>query len=361
MVLGSSGATIMRQKTIFSLLSLALACSPTPQSNVPDLPPAPDAGATLPNDCNIDDLGQLYEHYIEPFVSGTQRSSCSQCHMTGVDISIYAQDTPCQTMACMVESGAANLDSPTESEILERILMGNPASSAFSVQTEHAAILEWLQWSARCHSGVCGAIDNACDSGTGVPSTGRTPAGTCSEDELLEQYWDSVVVDRARCISCHGQENGETAPNWLAGLHQADWDNPEHRTIATTSMYAVITGNLIDKDEPLNSLLLTKPLQHGFRPFAVYGAQETIETVPEGVGTGVHHDGQSKMTFTCPGFDCSEGAIMDCRKTQDCDTDEFCGDGMRCNEGWCRLAESVCDETYVNYLSFIQTYLSCLE
>ncbi len=353
----------MRLLILLSFFSLATACSPDvpPSPTVPTPPsPSPDAGAP-PAECTNQELGQLYEHYVEPFVSGTVQSSCSQCHMTGVNISLYAQDTPCQTMACMVDSGVADLTNPADSRILEQILLGDPASSAFSVQTEHAAILEWLQWAARCHSAVCGEIDNACDSGTGAPSTGRTPSGTCSEDELLQQYWDSVVVDRGRCISCHGRPDEDIAPNWLAGLHEADWDNSEHRSIATTSMYAVITGHLIDKDEPLNSLLLTKPLQHGFRPYAVYGAREPIENVPEGVGTGVHHDGQSKMTFPCPGFDCSEGAIMDCRKTQECDNDSACGDGMRCNQGWCRLAESVCDETYINYLSFIQTYLACVE
>jgi hypothetical protein len=181
---------------------------------------------------------------------------------------------------------------------------------------------------------------------------------------LLEQFWDSVVVDRGRCISCHGRPDEDIAPNWLAGLQQAEWDNAEHRAIATTSMYAMITGNLIDVDEPLSSPLLTKPLAQGFRPFAVYGARETIESVPEGVGVGQDHGGATKMSlFDQCDWNCREegGAIIDCRKPQECDTDDFCGDGMRCNDGWCRLARSVCDETYVNYLSFIQTYLSCLE
>ncbi|MDE0883870.1 MAG: hypothetical protein OSB21_14865, partial [Myxococcota bacterium] len=116
--------------------------------------------------------------------------------------------------------------------------------------------------------------------------------------------------------------------------------------------------------EPLSSPLLTKPLEQGFRPFAVYGARETIESVPEGVGVGTDHGGASKMSlFDQCSWNCrgEGGAIIDCRKPQECDTDDFCGDGMRCNGGWCRLARSVCDETYVNYLSFIQTYLSCLE
>ncbi len=347
---------------IIGSLCLSVGCQADRPSDPPIIPPtvpSADAGVTQPLDCTDDRLTTLYEHYVEPFVSGMQSTSCSECHMTGIDMSVYAQDTPCQTMACMVQSGAANLESPADSEILGRIMMGDPASSAFSVETEHAAILEWLEWSAQCHDSVCGSIEDPCKSGTGAPSTARTPTGNCSEEDLLVQYWDSVVVDRGRCISCHGQEDDSPATNFLKDLFEADWDNPEHRAIALTSMFTVITNHLIDKDEPLNSLLLTKPLQHGFRPFAVYGALEDIESVPEGVGTGVHHDGQAKITFPCPGFDCSEGAIMDCRTDVACAQDSECNDDQRCNEGFCRIRESVCDTTYISYLSFIQAYRAC--
>ncbi len=347
---------------LMTLLSLAVACVTDPPAT-PQIPHTPlpliDAGVTIPAECSEERQTTLFAHYIEPFVSGTQSTSCSECHMTGIDMSLYAQDTPCQTMACMIHQGEVDLENPAQSSILERILMGDPASSAFSVETEHAALLQWIEWSAQCHSTTCGTIENACSSGTGARSTARTPTGNCSEDDLLIEYWDAVVVDRGRCISCHGQDSPDGPTQWLRDLFEADWGNDEHRAIAITSMFTVITNHLIDRDEPLNSLLLTKPLQHGFRPYAVYGAREPIEQVPDGVGTGVHHDGQTKMTFNCPGFDCSDGAIIDCRRDTPCTDDGACHADQRCNEGFCRIRESVCDQTYVNYLDFIQAYLAC--
>jgi hypothetical protein len=348
--------------------------------------PAPAPVVPQLNKCNDVELSEAYDHYVEPFVSGAARSSCSQCHFTGVDISIYAQDTPCQTMACMVEMGAVDLAQPSESEILSRILMGDPASSVFDVKSEHAAILEWIEVSATCHAEVCGVINDPCGSGTGAPSTGRTPAGNCSEEELVTSYWDNVLEDRGRCISCHqGQADVEmgsfrsciddstcvgeegcfdgrckleqfSATPFLSGVHGAtDRQDPEHWASATTGMYALITMGLIDAESPLDSRLLVKPLQEGFQPMAVYGARTDIENVPMGVGVGLDHGGATKFHMPCP----EEGCVMDCRKDTACESDEGCGADRFCNIGFCRQVDSVCDETYVRYLTFVQDYLAC--
>lgn len=346
--------TFFRQTALLLALgSIGLACSAEAPDPGPNLR---DTGAPLAQ-CDGEELGALYEHYIEPFVSGAVPSSCSECHMTGIDVSIYAQDTPCQTMACMVEDGAADLSSPEDSRILEQIRMGSPASSVFDVETEHTAMLKWIEWAAKCQNQVCGDISGACNSGTGSPTTGRLPTGSCNEDDLLANFWDKVVADQGRCISCH---DSDQAPRFLEDMHGiSDFNNDDHKRRARNGMYAIITGGLIDAEEPLNSLLLSKPLQHGFQPKGAYGAREPIENVPNGVGVGVSHGGDTKINFECPGFDCSDGAIIDCRMEQACTEASECGDGMRCGDGYCRLFESVCSLTYINYLDFIQHYLSC--
>ena len=145
---------------------------PAPIPPPAPMPPPPTPPPALPEGCNEEALTALYEHYVEPFVSGTQSTSCSACHLTGVDMSLYAQDTPCQTMACLIQSGEADLESPDESELLARILLGDPSSSAFSVEREHEAFLEWFEWSARCHDAVCGEISDPCAAGSGAPSGG---------------------------------------------------------------------------------------------------------------------------------------------------------------------------------------------
>lgn len=383
----------MRQQLHLSLIATALCLVSTNCNSVRPTGAAnsPDAGAAPvdppPSECNQERLTELYSHYVEPFVSGVVPSSCSQCHMTGIDISIYAQDNACDTMACMVDMGVVDLDQPSESEILDQILLGDPNSSVFNIASEHAAIAEWIEWSALCHNSVCGEIDSACEQGTGAPTTGIIPTGSCNETELLSQFWDAIVVNQGRCISCHSQLGegvgsnfrcqetsdcvGEeeclagrcrvpgrfVAPPFLEGLHQAsNWEDPEHRRIASNTMFTLLTLDLIDRDEPLNSKLLTKPLPEGFQPTAVYGALEAVPTVTEGVGMGEHHGGDGKFVFACPN---GQSCAIDCREEQSCQQGDDCGEDMHCNGGYCRLVDSVCEGTYISYLKFIQAYVQC--
>ena len=367
-----------------SLVGFVLCACPTERPVSPAIP----IPSVEPNDptCTPDALGALYTEYVEPFVSGQVPSSCSQCHMTGIDISLYAQDTACDTMACMMDMDVVSLTEPEESEILTMIQMGDPASSAFDVSQEHQAILEWIQWSSRCHQQVCGEIESGCTKGTDAMTTGRMPTGQCSEEELLAAFWDAFVVHQNRCISCHGrapeegpsfhrcdddqpcsggeicregrcQRRERALPTpFIEGIHLAsDWDDLEHRRHATNAMYTLLTMDLIDDEEPLDSRLLTKPLPTGFHPSAVYGARHPIEEVPPEVGTGINHGGDTKFSFACASNDCP----IDCRTDRACDGPGACADGEQCAGGFCRLENSVCDETYVQFLSFIQTYLDC--
>ena len=123
---------------------------------IPDI----DMELIIPEECSQENLTDLYRTYVEPFVSGQVPSSCSQCHLTGVDISLYAQDNACDTMACMIDRGIVNLDQPEESALLQQISLGDPASSVFNIEVERRAMELWVQWSATCHQWVCGTIES---------------------------------------------------------------------------------------------------------------------------------------------------------------------------------------------------------
>ncbi|MCA9710553.1 MAG: hypothetical protein KDK70_32225 [Myxococcales bacterium] len=347
-----------------------------------------------PTACSEDALSEMYVRYVEPFVSGAVPTSCSQCHMTGIDMSLYAQDTPCATMACMVEMGAVDLDDPQGSTLLSQIMLGDPQSSVFDVSEEHAAMLEWIEWSAQCHGEVCGDLETpACTSGTGASSTGVNPIGDCSEDDLLVEFWNSVIVDRGRCLTCHsdyGQELGTfgacqsnadcmepqicgeglcrapgpwQAPHMFEGVDgPLDWENPAHRQLGLNTMYNMVALGQIDEDDPLESALLVKPLLEGFSPTAIHGDGVSVPSVPPQTGTGVYHGGTSKFNF---GFHGAEGepppptsGVVDCRTDEPCG-DGPCSEGRVCTEGLCRAPGSYCDQTYANYVRFVEYFASC--
>lgn len=347
-----------------------------------------------PAACDEEALSDMYVRYVEPFVSGAVPTSCSQCHMTGIDISLYAQDTPCATMACMVEMGAVDLQDPSGSSLLSQIQLGDPNSSVFDVDQEHQAMLEWIEWSAQCHGEVCADVETpACSSGTGAGSTGQNPIGDCSEDDLLLEFWNSVIVDRGRCLTCHsdyGQQQGTfgacqsvedcTGPQlceegfcrapgpWLAphvfeGVEAPlSWDDPEDRQLGLNTMYNMIALGQLDEEDPLESLLLTKPLLEGFEPTAVKGPGIELTNIPEGTGGGIFHGGTSKFNFGYHGAPEEPppptSGVVDCRIDEPCG-DGPCSAGRTCMEGWCRDVGSYCDDTYAAYARFAQYYASC--
>ncbi len=355
-----------------------------------DGPGSGDAADGPAATCNEDELSEMYTRYVEPFVSGAVASSCSSCHMTGIDIGLFAQDTPCQTMACMVEMGAVDLQDPDQSDLLAQIMMGDPNSSVFDVDEEHAAMLEWIEWSASCHGEVCGTTETACTSGTGASSTGVSPIGDCSEDDLLVVFWDSVIRDRGRCVTCHsdyGAQQGTfgpcaseedcsgpqlcvdgscrapgpyLAPHMFEGVDgPLDYADLDDRALGLATMYNVIALGQVDIDDPLASSLLTKPLLEDFQPMAIYGEGVTITEVSAGQGVGTVHGGTSKFNFGYHEAPYPESGVVDCRTDQPCTPDGGCGEGMVCMDGSCRQAGSFCDETYASYVRFVEYFASC--
>jgi hypothetical protein len=295
-------------------------------------------------------------------------------------------------MACMVQMGVVDLSNPEASELLSQIQMGDPESSVFDVSEEHSAMLEWINWSAQCNDEICGAIQSPCDTGTGAESTGINPIGDCSEDGLLAKFWDSVIVDRDRCVGCHSTsglvkatsgpctQDDECedpklcldgfcrltgpfyAPHFMEGSQQPlKWDKPKHKKLGLYTMYNVVALGLIDEIEPLDSLIMIKPLLEDFQPTAIYGPGVSIENIPDGVGTGIYHGGSSKFGLGCKKDDvCPTSGVIDCRKQEACMNQGDCDPGKTCDkDGFCRLEGSYCDMTYVHYIGFIEYYLAC--
>ncbi len=115
------------------------------------------------SECTNEELSANYTRYVEPFVSGSTRQSCSECHMTGIDMSIYAQDSACETMACMADSGAVDLDNPAQSAILAQI----PAPSGLGVSHGGTSKFNFGYHGEGPEEGVVDCRTDACGDGCG--------------------------------------------------------------------------------------------------------------------------------------------------------------------------------------------------
>jgi hypothetical protein len=195
--------------------------------------------------------------------------TCNQCHLSGVDLSIFVRDTPCETMACLVQLDLVDLDTPDDSLILSWIDRAMPDSTLITDQViaaEHEAFLEWIVHTAECGGlEACGDVDcgpaepgNACEvRGEGeMATTFEIDPTDCSPIAREETFLHEVYAFRGRCFPCHfiGSMYGPLeAPRWIDG---SDVCGPS----SLTSMNNLLALDVVDFDQPEMSLLLRKPL-----------------------------------------------------------------------------------------------------
>ena len=234
---------------------------------------------------------QAFHERIEPLLSEDRVTTCNQCHLSGVDLSAFARETPCKTWACLVDQGLVDVAAPDESKILGWILRAQPDSDLITddvIQAEHDGFLEWIEANAQCPSACAGvtcgkpADGPRCGDGQADPIP-QIPSGEdergCSDEELEQAFYDDVYAWRGRCYPCHFDtelDAEKDAPRWLSLVGNC-------QTGSAVSFKRALALGIIDTAEPEASLLLLKPLDVS--------------------GGGVKHGGGGKFLPTDPTYE----------------------------------------------------------
>ena len=215
---------------------------------------------------------QTFHERIEPLLSENRVTTCNQCHLSGVDLSAFARETPCKTWACLVDQGLVNTASPEDSQILAWIERASPDSDLITPQViaaEHDAFRDWIEANAAC-PGACAGV--ACGAPGGGPSCseGLEDLGTagappvvptddtrgCTDMDLEQAFQDDVYAWRGRCAPCHFDTEPDAdkdAPRWISAVGNC-------ATGSAVTLKRVLSLGLIDVEQPTQSLLLLKPL-----------------------------------------------------------------------------------------------------
>jgi len=231
---------------------------------------APDAAGPAdvspPAACKPGTMSDLFEKKIKPLVTKGQPTTCNQCHLSGVDLGMFVQDSPCKSMACMQEKGMVDLSAPAKSQILTWIAKAKPQSELITTdvqKAEHDAFLQWITWSAECQSWACGAIADPCGSvSPPVPVPSKPMIGGCDEAALVASFDALVYKWRDRCSHCHAPYGKDYKSSGSPGWLHAD----AGKGGAIYTMYNVLGLPglpglpVINVAKPADSLLLRKPL-----------------------------------------------------------------------------------------------------
>ena len=287
----------MKRFVVFALPVALYSCGLDP---VPELAPAatPDEAspggsfnrpATALAECSEAALAAAYSERIEPLLTDDRPSSCNECHLAGIDLSLYAKGEPCQTMACMASQGLVDLEDPASSVVLDWVRRAEPQGLITQevIDLEYQGVRAWIEFMADCGAQQCGTpspqpcgeepdlydCDLTLPSG---PGDFEDPGG-CS-DLAIETLWRvSVYPWRGRCYPCHFQ-------SWKPEPDTVNFDAPrwvvagECASGSLLSLRNVEAGGYIDVDAPLASPFLLKPLS------------EAAGGVPHGGGEKIHGD-----------------------------------------------------------------------
>ncbi len=264
----------------------------------------------------------VFRQRIEPLLDESRPSSCNSCHLTGIPLDSFVRDTPCQSMACLLDKELVDFADVERSLILTWIEQGQPhPEMQGAAQAEYEGFRAWIAYSARCHAAVCGQIaepcgppldagprlpdaapvdmavdmapDSVADAGPGAadagpgavdaalpdadldaavdavldlgPDAGPPDAappiddGPCGPETRLTLFHDHVMSWQGRCEHCHTAD-GITAGVGGAPIWMVD---DETREAAAATMASVIERGYVDLEAPDQSLILLKPLHRG--------------------------------------------------------------------------------------------------
>ncbi|MCA9711230.1 MAG: hypothetical protein KDK70_35660 [Myxococcales bacterium] len=268
---------------------LALALLAAPACGEP-----PGAGSTttgrdeayepLEYQCEADEASALYEQRIAPLLTAERPSSCNSCHLAGIDLELYVQPTPCQTMACLVERDLVDLDDPGASTVLQWIDRGQPTSGLITKQIideEYVGFRAWIEQEAAC--GPCGEFEDPCGDAASEPATCAPDEpdepdepwqdpGDCSPPTLEAMFRHRVHRWRDRCYPCHYDSKDAEGPDWII--------EDECTLSSLRTMNTVLREGYVDLAHPERSLLLLKPLAEAAGGLE-HGGHDKFETTAD--------------------------------------------------------------------------------
>lgn len=203
---------------------------------------------------NDKDALDVFEKRILPIFNAKKPSSCTECHLSGVELADYIQPTQEKTFASLVSAGLINIQDPDNSKILTFINRRPEKPSLVTDEVrkqEYVAFQSWIRAAVKDRE-----LLTKKSNGSIGPQVPDEVIRHARKDRVMASFIDNIWTEIGRCAACHSpdrnqkqvEENGDVV-SWIV------LNDP-----SATLEYMVDNG-LIDTDNTLDSRLLTKPTQ----------------------------------------------------------------------------------------------------
>jgi len=212
------------------------------------------------------DSKAIFEQRIMPIFKSPNPSSCTECHLAGVDLKNYILPSHEKTFLSLRDQGLIDLENPADSKILRLIAMGggtNQGASLISAkvrEAEHAAFAVWIQAGARDPRLRSAAKLAAAE--VAKPPRPLEVIRHARTDRLLASFEENIWSQRFRCSGCHSPKGSENAKLVAEHGEQVSW----LKESADATMRYLLNSENINVKQPERSRLLLKPLneiKHG--------------------------------------------------------------------------------------------------
>ncbi|MCI0358037.1 MAG: hypothetical protein L0211_06115 [Planctomycetaceae bacterium] len=202
----------------------------------------------------------IFERRILPILQAKNPSSCSECHLSGVDLADYVRHTQDETFAALRDGGLIDLKEPDRSKLLAFIARKPERPSLVTDkirQQELEAFRAWIVAAVRDPQ-LLAAKESSSKIGPQLPGEVIRHA---RKDRVLASFVDNVWAEAGRCAACHSPDrNQQQVKKHGEHISWIKLGDP-----AATLAY-LREAELIDLVKPEKSLLLLKPLnqvKHG--------------------------------------------------------------------------------------------------
>jgi hypothetical protein len=201
----------------------------------------------------------VFEKRILPIFQAAKPSSCTECHLSGVDLKDYIQLDQNKTFAALVSVGLIDVQKPDDSKILQFISRRPDQPNLITDkvrQQEHDAFQAWIQ--AAVKDPALLAAKSSESIGPKIPDEVIRHA---RKDRVLASFIENVWTEVGRCAACHSPDQNQKQVKEHG--EQVSWITLRDPQATLNHM---VEAGIINPDEPLESLLLTKPtmqVEHG--------------------------------------------------------------------------------------------------